>query len=130
MSQAKVDRYKEEKKNRKKTMAKEKRLHLLAVVCGWLVVIALAGWAGVSGYRIYESKKPVETIYANVDAITDYMNSLSTENNAKEPGATFPHPGIFLPSCHFSMYALLLSRLCAGEFRLRQCILNRVQQYH
>lgn len=51
MSQAKVDRYKEEKKNRKKTMAKEKRLHLLAVVCGWLVVIALAGWAGVSGYR-------------------------------------------------------------------------------
>ena len=31
MSQAKVDRYKEEKKNRKKTMAKEKRLHLLAV---------------------------------------------------------------------------------------------------
>lgn len=66
MSQAKVDRYKEEKKNRKKTMAKEKRLHLLAVVCGWLVVIALAGWAGVSGYRIYESKKPVETIYANV----------------------------------------------------------------
>ena len=50
MSQAKVDRYKEEKKNRKKTMAKEKRLHLLAVVCGWLVVIALAGWAGVSGY--------------------------------------------------------------------------------
>lgn len=79
MSQAKVDRYKEEKKNRKKTMAKEKCLHLLAVVCGWLVVIALASWAGVSGYRIYESKKPVETIYANVDAITDYMNSLSTE---------------------------------------------------
>ena len=79
MSQAKVDRYKEEKKNRKMTMAKEKRLQLLAVVCGWLVVIALAGWAGVSGYRIYESNKPVETIYANVDAITDYMNSLSTE---------------------------------------------------
>ena len=77
MSQAKVDRYKEEKKNRKKNMAKEKRLHLLAVVCGWVVVIA--GWAGVSGYRIYESKKPIETIYANVSPITDYINSLSTE---------------------------------------------------
>ena len=76
MSQAKVDRYKEEKKNRKKTMAKEKRLHLLAVVCGWAIVIALAGWVGVSGYRIYESKK---TIYANVSPITDYINSLSTE---------------------------------------------------
>ena len=78
MSQAKVDRYKEEKKNRKKTMAKEKRLHLLAVVCGWLVVIALAGWAGVSGYRIYEENQ--SWIWdAALDAITDYMNSLSTE---------------------------------------------------
>ena len=79
MSQAKVDRYKEEKKTRKKTMAKDKRLHLLPVDCGCVVDIAHEGWAGVSGYRIYESKKPVETIYANVDAITDYMNSLSTE---------------------------------------------------
>ena len=43
MSQAKVDRYKEEKKNRKKTMAKEKRLHLLAVVCGWLLRQLWAG---------------------------------------------------------------------------------------
>ena len=128
MSQAKVDRYKEEKKNRKKTMAKEKRLHLLAVVCGWLVVIALAGWAGVSGYRIYESKKPVETIYANVDAISDYMNSLSTEEKRKRTRGDFSAPGYF--SAILPFYALLLSRLCAGEFRLRQCILNRVQQYH
>ena len=31
MSQAKVDRYKEEKKNRKKIMAKEKRMRIAAV---------------------------------------------------------------------------------------------------
>ena len=55
MSQAKVDRYKEEKKNRKKTMAKEKRLHLLAVVCGWLVVIALAGWSKKLQRRVSSS---------------------------------------------------------------------------
>ena len=34
MSQAKVDRYKEEKKNRKKTMAKEKRLYDQEIRCG------------------------------------------------------------------------------------------------
>lgn len=79
MSQAKVDRYKQEKANRKKTMAREKRLHALAVVCGWLIVIAIVGWAGVSAYNIYESRKPVETIYANLDAINDYMSSLDTE---------------------------------------------------
>lgn len=78
MSQAKVDRYKQEKANRKKTMARQKRLHALSVVCGWLVVIVIVGWAGISAYNIYESNKPVETIYANLDAINDYVNSLDS----------------------------------------------------
>ena len=38
MSQAKVDRYKEEKKNRKKIMAKEKRMRIAGYVAGCLVV--------------------------------------------------------------------------------------------
>lgn len=79
MSQAKVDRYKQEKANRKKTMARQKRLHVLAVVCGWVIAIAIAGWAGISAYNIYENSKPVETIYANLDAINDYMDSLDAE---------------------------------------------------
>lgn len=79
MSQAKVDRYKQEKANRKKTMARERRLHALAVVCGWLVAIAIAGWAGVSAFHIYENNKPVETIYADLGAINDYMDSLNGE---------------------------------------------------
>lgn len=79
MSQAKVDRYKEEKANRKKIMARQKRNHVIAVICGWLVVIAIVGWAGYSAYNIYESKKPVETVYANLDAINDYMETLSAE---------------------------------------------------
>ena len=37
MSQAKVDRYKEEKKNRKKIMAKEKRMRIAGYVAGCLV---------------------------------------------------------------------------------------------
>lgn len=79
MSQAKVDRYKEEKANRKKIMARQKRNHVIAVICGWLVAIAIVGWAGYSAYNIYESKKPVETVYANLDAINDYMETLSAE---------------------------------------------------
>lgn len=77
MSQAKVDRYKQEKANRKKIMAQEKRKHLLAVVCGWVIVIAIVGWAGFSAYNAYENSRPVETIYANLDSINSYMASLS-----------------------------------------------------
>lgn len=77
MSQAKVDRYKEEKANRKKTMAHEKRMHALGVLCGWLILVAVLGWAGHSAYRIYENNKPVETIYANLDSINNYLSTLS-----------------------------------------------------
>lgn len=79
MSQEKVDRYKAEKANRKKIMARERRMHLLAVVCGWAVVIGIVGWAGYSAYNIYENSKPMETIYANLDPINDYMQSLTGE---------------------------------------------------
>ncbi|MDD6306790.1 MAG: hypothetical protein PUA75_07565 [Clostridiales bacterium] len=79
MSQAKVDRYKEEKANRKKIMAQEKRKHITAVICGWIVAIAIVGWAGYSAYRTYENSKPMETIYANLDAINDYVDGLDAE---------------------------------------------------
>ena len=47
MSQAKVDRYKEEKKNRKKIMAKEKRMRIAGYVAGCLVAAGIIGWAGL-----------------------------------------------------------------------------------
>lgn len=78
MSQAKVDRYKQEKANRKKIMAQEKRKHLAAVVCGWAVALAIAGWAGYSAYAMYQDNKPMETIYANLDALNDYMSNLES----------------------------------------------------
>lgn len=41
MSQEKVDRYKEEKKNRKKLMAKEKRTRVIWGIVGGAVGVAL-----------------------------------------------------------------------------------------
>lgn len=79
MSQAKVDRYKEQKANRKKIIAQEKRRHMAAVVCGWLVAVSIVGWAGFSAYNIYENRKPVETVYVNLDAINDYLSALNAE---------------------------------------------------
>ena len=79
MSQAKVDRYKEEKKNRKAIIAKEKRKHVLCVAAAVLVAVAVLGWAGVSGYQAYQNNKPLETIYTDMSAINDYMTSLDAE---------------------------------------------------
>ena len=79
MSQAKVDRSKEEKANRKKTMAKEKMLRRVKTAVAVLVAAVIVGWAGFSGYRVYESNKPMKTIYTNLSAIEDYMGTLDTE---------------------------------------------------
>ena len=55
MSQAKVDRYKQEKKNRDKIIKKEKR-QLAAMKAGVSVVaIALVAWVGVSVYHGLQS---------------------------------------------------------------------------
>lgn len=79
MSQAKVDRYKEEKKNRKQEMAKEKRQNMLRAFAGGVVLVVLLGWAGVSAYDVYKASQPLETIYVDTAAIDDYMNQLDAE---------------------------------------------------
>ncbi len=76
MSQEKVNRYKEEKRNRKANMAKEKRNHILSVIAGRLAAVLLAGWIGMSAYNMYQANKPLETIYVDMTELTDYMNNL------------------------------------------------------
>ena len=79
MSQEKVDKYKKEKANRKKTMAKEKAKRIAGRICAWAILIAIVGWAGVSGYSYYEEKKPAKTIYTDTSAVADYLEALNTE---------------------------------------------------
>lgn len=78
MSQAKVDRYKQEKANRAKTMKKQKQQKFAAQVCVGIVGVALCVWIGFSVY----DKVHVETIQSyevNLDALVDYQNSLTVE---------------------------------------------------
>ena len=65
MSQAKVDRYKEDKKNRKEMMAKEKRANALRALAGGAVLVVLLGWIGVSAYDMYQANQPLETVYVD-----------------------------------------------------------------
>ena len=77
MSQAKVDRYKDEKKNRKKNMKKEKVQNIIRRCAVCVVAVALIGWAGYSVHNIYESKKPTEKVTVDYSAMTTLSQSLA-----------------------------------------------------
>lgn len=81
MSQAKVDRYKEEKKNRKKIMKKEKMQNALLKISGWVVCAAIVVWIGFSAVkatRNSDSSTTQETDAYTLDttALDEYMQSL------------------------------------------------------
>ena len=79
MSQAKVDRYKEEKANRKKVMRKEKIANRLRKCAVAVVAAALVVWIGYSAYDIYETNRPKQTAEINYDAIDNYQQGLDSE---------------------------------------------------
>ena len=80
MSQAKVDRYKEEKKNRAAIMKREKRRTVISGILSLAVVFALAAWIGQSAYnavRNANEKNGSFPIYtADTSVIDDYLESL------------------------------------------------------
>ncbi len=78
MSQQKVDNYKKEKYNRKKQLQKEKQALLFYRALGCVAAVAIVGWIGFSAYSRYEASKPASYTEVNVEAISDYMTSLSS----------------------------------------------------
>lgn len=78
MSQAKVNRYKEEKANRKKIMAKQKAQRTAARIGAWAILVAIVAWAGVSVYTIYDNSRPVQTYTCDVTAMETYLKGLSS----------------------------------------------------
>lgn len=79
MSQEKVDRYKQEKANRKQIMRKQRTMNFVRKGVLALVALALIGWLGYSAYDMYESGKERVVAEVNYDSVTDYLNSLTTE---------------------------------------------------
>lgn len=83
MSQEKVDRYKQEKANRKQIMRKQKMMNNLRKGVLALAALALIGWLGYSAYDIYESGKDRVVSEVNYDAVSDYLNGLASEGSAE-----------------------------------------------
>ncbi|MCH5333769.1 MAG: hypothetical protein J1D89_07410 [Agathobacter sp.] len=83
MSQAKVEQYKKDKANRKQIMRKEKLQRAAGKVCAWAILLAIIGWAGYSGVSYYLSKQPVQSIYADLSAMMNYIDGLDSEESAE-----------------------------------------------
>ncbi len=82
MSQAKVDRYKEEKRNREKIIKREKRRAAAMKAGASVVAIALVAWLGVSAYNEFKPEPAAvekETYTVNTQALDDYVAGLSEE---------------------------------------------------
>lgn len=77
MSQEKVDRYKQEKLNRKKNQVKEKVKRFFRRTVVSVLGAALLGWIGYSAYDIYVENRPKDSAKVNYTAITNYRDGLN-----------------------------------------------------
>ena len=83
MSQAKVDRYKEQKANRKKEVAKQRRLNRLTKLVLFLILAAIVVWAVFSIRSMVVKNMEAQKTYINLNAITDYLNGLDETDTAE-----------------------------------------------
>lgn len=79
MSQAKVDKYKEQKANRKEIMKKEKRHNQIVKASAAVIGVVMIGWVGFSAYDAYQSAQPRETVEIDYTAFETYLNSIGAE---------------------------------------------------
>ena len=88
MSQAKVDKYKQDKANRKKIMKKEKRQRVLRILLASIVGIVIAGflvWSVIDKYN--EKQNETQQITLSEEEMSSLMEQLTATTAAGE-GAT------------------------------------------
>lgn len=82
MSQAKVDRYKEEKRNREKIMKKQKMEWMATKIGLSLVGLVMVAWIGVSVYNVVTDTETDTTTAelpsytVNTAALDEFMNDI------------------------------------------------------
>ena len=86
MSQEKVDKYKEQKANRKEIMKKAKRAELIRNCVASVVLVAVIGWVGYSGVTYIIAHQPRPEVDVNYTSVADYVESLTAEETLEEVG--------------------------------------------
>ena len=84
MSQAKVDRYKEEKANRRRLRRKHRLYNLMRKCAVAVVAAALVVWIGYSAYNMYESSRPVKEAEVNYQSVDTFNQEIATAATTAE----------------------------------------------
>lgn len=84
MSQEKVDKYKEQKANRKKIIKKERRMRVLRNSVAAVIGLAVIGWIGYSAVGKYQDAQPREVAEVDYTAVSEYIQSLSATDSTTE----------------------------------------------
>ena len=80
MSQEKVNRYKEEKANRKKMLRRQKVMNTVRKTVVSVVCVAVLGWIGYSVYdKAASGDGSKETVVFDAGAVQDYLSDLMAE---------------------------------------------------
>lgn len=78
MSQEKVNKYKEEKANRKAILKREKRNRMIGRIVGSVIGLALVGWIGFSIYDKVVTGMETAQTEVKLDAVSNYLTGLNT----------------------------------------------------
>ena len=84
MSQEKVNKYKEQKANRKEMLRKAKRASLIRNIVAGVVLVATIGWVGYSGVTYIIDKQPRPEVSVDYTALDEYSKSLTAEETTTE----------------------------------------------
>lgn len=84
MSQEKVQKYKEEKANRKETVKKEKRVKLITNIVLTLIPVLLIVLLVDSGVRTYLDSRPRESVSVDYTDLSDYVEVLTADEEDKK----------------------------------------------
>jgi predicted negative regulator of RcsB-dependent stress response len=79
MSQEKVNKYKEEKANRKANMRKDRMKSMVRRTILLVLSVALVGWVGFSAYDTWQNNRPRDMVTVNYESITDYLQTLADD---------------------------------------------------
>ncbi len=79
MSQAKVDKYKEEKKVRKETVKRGKQKKVAIKVLAVVIVAAFIAWVAFSAVKDYQAKQPKVKTEVDTSAIDNFGTVTPTE---------------------------------------------------
>jgi hypothetical protein len=89
MSQEKVNRYKEEKANRKAKIRRDRFKSMVRKLILLVLSVALVGWVAYSAVVTYQANRPRDMVTVNYESITDYLQALGEDFAEETPVEIF-----------------------------------------